>query len=165
MSRRFVPATLLGVACFLPLLLPLPAAAQSMADIESKDFAGVQGLVVPPIARTDASKLIDAGTLDVTNFAHVTLNLAGEVKGTAEGTGEIGAILIPDVPPFDAAFDQLGLVPASIEIAAQIPARGGAYFMAKQRKYELGFPRYRVLLYNTSGSTVTVALFAKKTLN
>ncbi len=138
------------------------AAGQSIADINSPTFAGVRGLSIPPTPRTDAGKLIDAGTLETVGFAYLTLNLAGEVKG--EGKGEVGAILVPDLPPYDTAFQQLGLVPISLEISAAVTG-ASPYLMAKQKKVEVGFPRYRVLFYNTSQTTVTVAFFAHKTVN
>ncbi len=140
----------------------LPALAQTISDLDSRTFAGVRGLAVPPTPRGDAGKLVDAGVIDVEGFAFLTLNLAAEMKGS--GSGEVGAILIPDVPPYDAAFRQLGLVPAAIEISAPITG-ASAYLMAKQKKVEAGFPRYRVLFYNTSQTTLTVAFFARKTVN
>src|SRR5262245_30350153 len=139
-------------------------AGQTIGSVqESQAMVGVRGLSVPPVARTDVANMIDAGVIDTEGFTHVTLNLAGELKSTSAKDGAIVAVLIPVQPPFDFAFETLGLLPASLEIPASVTAHGGLYFMAKQATLEVGFPRYRVLLYNTSGAAANVALFAYRT--
>jgi hypothetical protein len=35
--------------------------------------------------------------------------------------------------------------------------------MAEQRTFDVGFPRYRALLYNSTGASATVAFFAYRT--
>jgi hypothetical protein len=35
--------------------------------------------------------------------------------------------------------------------------------MAGQQTFEVGFPRYRALLYNSTGTSATVAFFAYRT--
>ena len=139
-------------------------AGQTIGTVqESQAMVGVRGVSVPPVARTDVANMIDAGIIETEGFTHVTLNLAGELKSTASKDGAIVAVLIPVQPPFDFAFESLGLLPASLEISASVTAHGGLYFMAKQATLEVGFPRYRVLLYNTSGAAANVALFAYRT--
>ena len=76
------------------------------------------------------------------------------------GALSVAAILIPDIPPFDYAFQSLGLLPASLEFFGKASPGGGLYFMAPQATLDVGFPRYRVLLYNPTGSTATVVFFA-----
>jgi len=142
-------------------LLSLPLRAQSIGRIDGSELmVGVRGLQVPPVPRTDVANMVDAGTIDTEGFAHLTVNLAGELKGPATHQGSVTAILIPDVAPFDYAFQTLGLLPASLEFSGKASPNGGLYFMAKQATLDVGFPRYRVLLYNTTGSTATVVLFA-----
>jgi hypothetical protein len=107
--------------------------------------------------------MIDAGSIDTEGYTHLTLNLAGELKGSANQPGVVAAVLIPDIEPFETAYKILGLLPASLDLTATVAAHGALYFMAKQETLEVGFPRYRVLLYNTTGSAVTVAFFAYRT--
>jgi hypothetical protein len=138
-----------------------PLLAQTIGRIEgSEAMVGVRSVQVPPIARTDVANMVDAGTVETEGFAHVTVNLAGELKGPATHAGAVTAILIPDIAPFDYAFQTLGLLPASLEFSGKASPGGGLYLMAQQATLDVGFPRYRVLLYNTTGSTATVVFFA-----
>ncbi|MBP7148582.1 MAG: hypothetical protein KBD01_13660 [Acidobacteria bacterium] len=150
-------------AIVLALFAAVPALAQTkIADIQSNTFSGLRGLIVPPTLCTDVGNLVDGGILDVEGFGFITLNMAGESKGP--GAGDVLAILVPNVAPFDVAYQQLGLVPVSLEMTARFNS-GPGYFMAKQRKFEAGFPQYRVFFCNTSQATVQIAFFARKTLN
>ena len=71
--------------------------------------------------------------------------------------------LIPDVGPFHHVYRTLGLIPASVEFVAGASPGGGSYVMAEQRTFDVGFPRYRALLYNSTGASATVAFFAYRT--
>ena len=139
-----------------------PQLAQTIGRIEgSEAMVGARGIQVPPIARTDVANMVDAGTIETEGYAHVTVNLAGELKGRATHPGgAVAAILIPDIPPFDYAFQTLGLLPASLEFSGKASPGGSLYLMAQQATLDVGFPRYRVLLYNTTGTSATVAFFA-----
>lgn len=117
-------------------------------------------IVVPPVARTEIANLVVAGTIDTDGYKHVVLNLVGELK-SASDAGVLGVILIPDIAPFDRAFLDRGLLPVSMELTATSMPDGR--FMARQQTFEVGFPRYRVLLFNTATSTATASVFAYRT--
>jgi len=156
--RRTIP-TAFGVLAFLAA--SLAARGQTIAPVEgSQAMVGARGIQVPPVARTEVANMIDAGTIEAEGFSHLTVNLAAELKGPAVRAGVIAAVLIPDIPPYDIAYRTLGLLPASLELTAAVAPHGGLYCMAKQQTLDVGFSRYRVLLYNTSGSSATVALSA-----
>ena len=100
---------------------------------------------------------MDAGVVECEGFEHLVLNLALEMKGPVEPGGAVGAILIPDVAPYDRAYRVLQLVPAAAEIS--VPLEGSsAYLTARQLRVEIGFPRYRVLLWNSGRTAVTAAV-------
>jgi hypothetical protein len=140
------------------------AAGQSMEKMENSDaLVGLRGLMVPPIARSETTNLIDAGVIETAGFTHMTLNLAAELKGTAAGRGVVGVLLLPDIEPFRHAWKTLGLVPATVEFMAAATPESGSYLMASQQTFEVGFPRYRVLLYNSTGASALVAFFAYRT--
>lgn len=63
-------------------------------------------------------------------------------------------------PPFDAVLTHLNVAAIPLEIHAAVNTEQLPYLMAKQKRFEVGFPRYRVLLYNTTGVSATVAVFA-----
>ena len=157
--RRTIP-TAFGVLAFLAA--SLAARGQTIAPVEgSQAMVGARGIQVPPVARTEVVQH-DRRRDDRGRGLHAPHRQPGgraEERRRARGRC-IVAVLIPDIPPFDLAYKTLGLLPASLEMAAAASPHGGLYCMAKQQTLEVGFPRYRVLLYNTSGSAATVAFFA-----
>ena len=150
-------------AALLGLVLCLCAAwgLNGTEPVTMGDLVGFRGILVPPVEKTDVTKLVDAGTIDADGFTYLVLNLAGEVKETpTRPGGTVGALLVPDVPPFDKVLSQLNVVVVPLEIKAPMTAETQPYFWAKQARFDVGFPRYRVLLYNTTGVSATVAVFA-----
>ena len=126
--------------------------------IDMGQLVGFRGVIVPPVERADTADLVDCGTFDADGYSTLVVNLAGEMKDKPAKTGVIGAILIPDVSPFDRAYANLLLLPVPLEITAPVTGQGFPYFMAKQTRFEVGFPRYRLLLYNSTGSSATVTV-------
>ena len=84
------------------------------------------------------------------------------MEGAATTKGVIGAVLIPDISPYDYAFKTLGLLPAIMEVTTPLES-GQQYFMTKQARFDIGFPRYRVLFYNTTNTAVRLAIFGYRT--
>jgi len=121
-----------------------------------------RGIVVNPVDRSHLQSLVDAGTIETEGYSDIVINMAGLPSATNRKAGVVGAILIPDMPPFDEAFHKWGILPAVIEVTADVKA-GETNFMAKQKRFDVGFPRYRILLYNTTDSNMTVAFFAYRT--
>jgi hypothetical protein len=141
---------------------PSPAPAQSaIGQIDgSADLVGVRGIAVPPVKRSETSSLVDLGTIDTDGYERIVLNLAGQMQAVDEAGGPVGVVLIPDTPPFDRAFTGMGLLPASLEITLTVSSETGAYFLAPQQKFDVGFPRYRALAYNNTRSPMTISFFA-----
>jgi hypothetical protein len=140
------------------------AAAQTLEKMEhSEALIGLRNLTVPPIARSETTNLIDGGLIETEGYSHMTLNLAAELKGPAPQKGVIGVLLIPDVEPFRRVYRILGLVPATVDFTVSAAPSSGSYVMAGQQTFEVGFPRYRALLYNSTGTSATVAFFAYRT--
>lgn len=127
--------------------------------IESAALARTTGIVVPPVERADSTRLIDAGVLVTEGYPYVVLSIAGQTKGEVLRSGEVGAILIPVEETVALAFRETGRLMFPLETTGAVE-RGAAYFDSTPRRFELGFPNYRVLLYNTSDRTVDVDLFA-----
>jgi hypothetical protein len=125
----------------------------------SAALVGVRGISVATCSRADVRSLVDAGVFDADGYTSLVMNLAGQLKGVDESGGEVGAMLIPDVPPFDRAYANMGLLPASLDITVHVSSRSSPYFMAKQVRADVGFPRYRVLLFNETNSPLGVSFF------
>lgn len=132
------------------------AFSQSGALIEKR------GIVVNPVDRSQIQSLVDAGTIETEGYSDIVLNMAGMPSAANRKAGVVGAILIPDIPPFDEAFHKWGILPAVIELTADVRA-GETSFIAKQKRFDVGFPRYRILFYNTTDSNMTVAVFVYRT--
>ena len=63
---------------------PARSLGQTLDKMEGSDaLIGLRGLMVPPIARSETTNLIDAGTIDTDGYTHMTLNFATELKGSA----------------------------------------------------------------------------------
>jgi len=133
--------------------------AQGTIADESDSLASARGILVPPVSRNDTTNLIDVGVFETNGYSKITLNLAGESTDVLRTGGTIGAILIPAIEPYERAFRNRGLLPTSLEISATLAAGGQAEFMAKQVRVDVGFPRYRVLLYNTTSNAANIAFF------
>lgn len=157
--RRLNLGALVGI-----LWAAAAARGQTLERMEqSSALVGLRGLMIPPIERSETTNLIDAGVVDTDGYTHMTLNLAAELKGHAGKKGVIGVILIPDVGPFGHVYRTLGLIPASVEFVVDATPGGGSYVMAEQRTFDVGFPRYRALIYNSTGTSATDAFFAYRT--
>ncbi|MGH9798236.1 MAG: hypothetical protein ACRD5D_08800 [Candidatus Polarisedimenticolia bacterium] len=115
-------------------------------------------ILVPPVGPQETTRLIPAGTLATDGFTAVVLSLSGQTKGRALKPGRIGAILIPDEEPIERAFDEEGQTQFPIEISAATTGR--SHFASTPERSMVAFPRYRVLLFNTTDRTATVHLFA-----
>lgn len=120
-------------------------------------------VIVPPVRRTETTRLVEAGKLSTEGFAHLVLSLQGQVKGEVLRAGGVGAILIPDEQPILDAFNDRGLFQFGLEVAAGSVSAETPYFESNQPRYTVGFSTYRVLLYNATDKTVTVNLYAYMT--
>ena len=151
------------IVALVAAAVSLPSAVFGQQGIQpidgSSTFVGVRGVAVPPAKRSEVRALVDLGTIDADGYERLVLNLAGQMQSSDVAGGTIGVILIPDVAPFDQAFNGMGLLPASLEITVDVNSRTSAYFMASQQKFDVGFPRYRALAYNNTRSQVTISFF------
>ena len=123
-------------------------------------LSAINDIEVPALLRpTDIRHLVPAGAITTDGFVAVVLSLTGQVKGNLTRPGEVGAILVPDVEPILDVLDEKGLFQFTLEVKApSLP--GLPYFHSDQPRFIVGFPRYRLLLYNTTERTVNVNLYA-----
>lgn len=129
---------------------PSPQAAMTM----------VQDILVAPVAPTETTRLTNGGVIDMDGFTGMVLHLAGQLRSQNAKPGAVGAILIPDVEVARRALDESGLLLFPIEIKASTGTGTPAYFTSEGLRAPVAFPRYRVLLYNTSDKSATVTLYA-----
>jgi hypothetical protein len=146
------------------LNFPDPQRIKGVVTIEGPirhaDLVHLPDIIVPPIKPADTTHLISAGTLATDGYTKVVLSLNGLTKGDVVKGGTVGAFLLPDEDSIVRTFNEAGQIQFPLEIAAKNVAATSAYFASSSERLNVGFPRYRVLLYNTTDKTATVNLFA-----
>lgn len=180
-------AAVLGAAlvlALLPVLPPVGDASRLAADAPSEvvvaNFPEVQkvegkvsvaepvphsalvrrlDVVVPPVLRSNTTGLVEAGVVDAAGFTHAVLGLRGEVQGNLLKEGAVGAVLVPDEDPVLEALREQGRYDFPVEVRAEVRKQDRGYFASDQPRRVLGFPRYRVFLYNTSDRSVNADLY------
>ena len=120
----------------------------------------LKDIVVSPVAPKDTQRLIQGGTISTDGFSHVVLSLAGQIKGEVVRPGSVGAILLPEEEPILRTFEEKGEMQFPLQVTASSVSGASPYFASDQPRFQIGFPRYRVLLFNTSQKTVSVNLYA-----
>ena len=108
-------------------------------------------------ARNQTTQLVNGGVFDCDGYQSIGLDPPGEIKDPMPKGGKLGAILVPDVDPFTQAFQQLGLLPLTIEIQVTLKPGAGGYSMAEPKRADIGFPRYHVRFFNETGARSTPA--------
>ena len=120
----------------------------------------LKDLLVSPVSPKETTRLVPAVTLTTDGFTSVVLSLNGQTKGRALRAGSVGALLIPDEETVIRAFEEEGLFQFPMEIKAPSVSGASLYFASEPQRFTVGFPRYRVLLYNTTDKTANVSLHA-----
>jgi len=120
----------------------------------------LKDILVPPVGPKETTRLIQAGILTTDGFTDVVLGLNGQTRSKILRTGDVGALLIPDEDPVTWAFEKEGVTQFPIETKASPVSGASRSFASAPERSILGFPRYRVFLYNTTDTTATVNLYA-----
>ena len=141
-------------ACVAFLVAP-PALAQGSSWFVS--FEGVE--VAPNIPRNSVTQLIDAGSIETDGFSELVFSFGGEFKGSIPGSGMIGAILLPDEELVDYLLRNEGHFAFPLEVKFSVQGLRTHVFLSEQQTAKIGFPRYRIYLYNETGTAASVSLF------
>lgn len=120
----------------------------------------LRDVLVPPVGPKETTRLISAGTLTTDGFTTLVVGVAGQIKDQMVKAGEVGAFLLPDDELVQRALDENGQLLFPVEVKASTGGGMPPYFSSTQSRAVVAFPRYRVLLYNTSDKTATVTVYA-----
>ncbi len=120
----------------------------------------LKDIVVPPVSPKDTQRLIQAGTIATDGFSFVVLSLDGQIKGEVVRQGSVGAILLPEEESVLRAFEEKGEVHFPLQVTSDSVTSASPYFASDQPRLLVGFPRYRVYLFNTSQKAVSANLYA-----
>lgn len=132
---------------------------QVAAPIPQSELARRLDVIVPPVERAATTQLVEAEAVDAAGFTHVVLALRGEVQGNLTREGTAGAILVPDEEPVLRALLEEGRYEFPLEVQAAVDRAGRGHFASQQPRYALGFPRYRLFLYNTADRSVEADVY------
>ncbi len=113
--------------------------------------------VPPGVAREDVDNLVEAGAVKTDGFTGVMLSLQGEIQGVLGEAGAVGALLVPDDEEILETFIK-GYIHFPVEVQSVLARREISVFSA-QAYLAVGFPRYKVFLYNATDKSVEVDLF------
>ena len=117
----------------------------------------VNETVPPGIAREAVSDLIDAGIVSTDGFTGVVLSLQGEVQGVLGEAGGVGALLVPNDTEVIAKLIQ-GYIHFPLEVQAVLARREISVF-SQQSFQTVGFPAYKVFLYNATDKAIDLDLY------
>lgn len=116
-------------------------------------------VIVPPVGRGATTQLVDGGIVEAAGFTHAVLSLRGEVQGNLTQPGTAGAILVPEEEPVIRALQEEGHFEFTLEVEAPVTREHRGTFASDQPRFALGFPRYRLLLYNSSDRSVEADVY------
>lgn len=151
----------LRTAGFGIVLSAMAVAAKAQAG-RTSGITAFENISVAGAERNEVSSFTDAGVVSTDGVSGIVVNIVGEMRGRADREGAVGVFLVPDVSPIAAALRTRRILLASLEVAARVTAGESNYFMATQQRFDVGFPRYRVLLYNSTGAAVTASVFVNR---
>lgn len=182
MTRNGALLTAAAVAAILPVMTAGgPALPQQLMQVFVTNFPETQkvegevsvkgplkmtsmvrlkDVMVPPVNPRDTFRLISGGIIETDGFAGLVLSLNGQLKAELFKPGSVGAVLLPEEEPVIRALDERGEMPFKLEVSATTSPGASPYFASNQPYFRIGFPRYRVLFYNTNPKTVSVNLYA-----
>ncbi|HNX49347.1 MAG TPA: hypothetical protein PLS53_01430 [Thermoanaerobaculaceae bacterium] len=120
----------------------------------------LRDVLVPPVGPRETTRLVNAGSISTDGFTAMVVGVAGQIKDQTVRAGDVGAFLVPDDELVLRALDENGQLLFPVEVKASTGGGMPPYFASTQSRAAVGFPRYRVLLYNTSDKTATVTVFA-----
>ena len=152
MTRRIVSVTALLVAILF-------VSGPSSAVPGESWFVPFQQIQVSPVARSDTTQLVEAGTIETDGFRELVFSFGGEFKEALPQGGRVGAILIPDDPVFEYLLFNEGRIVFPLEVVVTISAETGRIFVSEQIVADIAFPAYRVYMYNETESGASVSLF------
>jgi hypothetical protein len=138
---------------------PIEGEVGVVGPITHSKVVRMNSVVVAPVGRQATSLWAEAGRLDTDGFTSVTLSLHGLSGGTDRRAGVVGVVLVPDEARVLRSFQENELHLA-LEAAADVVAGDLRYFSGSSESLSLGFPKYRVFVYNTTPQSVTVDIFA-----
>jgi hypothetical protein len=128
--------------------------------VRHASLVSIKEIRVPPVDPKETGRLIDGGIVSMDGFTSVVISLSGQTQGKVVRSGAVGAILVPEEETITVAFDEDGQIQFPLQVSATLTSLPLRSFASQQERFTVGFPKYRVHLYNTTEKTATVSVFA-----
>lgn len=129
--------------------------------IEQSVFYSFEDKLVTPVNKNDPNRFIAAGELVTSGHSEVILSMNGLTKGSVLKPGTVGFILVPrDIETVNAALFESRQIQFPLEVSTEIGPKTQSWFAAAPVRLNLGFPKYRILMYNNTEAAVTLNLYA-----
>lgn len=154
-ADRFEPVKVVN----FPPIQDVSGAVTVPEPVPHSRFVELENVVLSPADRNRPSEWSREGELDASGFTHVVLGMTGDVRGTLGSPASVGAILVPDETGPQQILREEGVAVLSLEVTAELEP-GRSHFASESVRLPLGFPRYRVYLWNTSSNSLSVDLYA-----
>lgn len=142
----------------LPEVVPIEGKVAVLGTVSHSASVQRLSLIVPPVGRDETADLVRADEVETDGFSAVVLSLQGDVRGTVLRAGAVGAVLVPDEEPVLKAMREHGALQFPLEVTTTLASGQDSGFSA-QEHLAVGFPRYRLYLYNSTDRTVDVNLY------
>lgn len=137
---------------------PIEGDVNVPAPIPHSDTESMIDVVVAPATRAQTGLWTDVGALETDGFTSVVLSLHGQLRGSTGGGGTVALVLVPDEENVLRAFSE-GEVHLELEATAEPAPTNALYFSGRSDALPIGFPSYRIFLYNTTERSASVNVF------
>ena len=138
---------------------PIEGEVSVPTPIPHSDMASMIDVVVAPATRQETGLWTDVGSIETAGFTSVVLSLHGQLRGSTSGAGSVSLVLVPDEENVLRAFAE-GEVHLELEATADPVPPTTLYFSGQSDALPIGFPSYRVFLYNTTERSASVDVYA-----
>ena len=138
---------------------PIKGEVGVVGPITHSKIVRMNSVVVPPVGRQETSLWAAAGRIETDGFTSVTVSMHGLSGGTDRRAGTVGVVLVPEEARVLRSFQENELHLA-LEATADVITGDLRYFSGSSAPLPLGFPGYRVFVYNTTAQSVTVDIYA-----
>ncbi len=168
------------LVALVALLIPnRNAVSQSMREVFVNNFPETQTIVgtiaiedpiphtrmvsfeeqlVSPVKRSEITNFTETGSVETEGFTSLVASIQGEVKGIHFQEGKVGLLLLPEIGPVIRAFNEESEILLPIELTADVVPGSTGYFAA-QATLPIGFPNYRIYLYNSGTKSVEANIY------
>ena len=121
-------------------------------------LARMLDVVAAPASRDEPGLWSEVGVVDTSGFSTAVLSLHGQLRGSTVGGGEVVLVLVPEEENVLRALAE-GEPHLTLDASAE-PLPGDAlYFSGSSERLALGFPSYRVFVYNTTERSASVDVY------